>query len=228
MVKVEAVLETMQNNVAAQDNGLTRALAKFYLWVHSMDAKYGRPNPVKIPSIQQQRLFAIVLLACQTGITFTGALVRVTGSGLGCTTWPNCQPGSLIPVAGTEPWIHQLIEFGNRLLTFVLIATFVVTFIALIRAGRRINILHLALVQGVGIIAQAVIGGVTVWLDLAWWMVIAHSIPSMILVFFAAVLVVRIGEPDDGADKFMLPRPIVNLMHGLAVALFGVLITPAP
>ena len=50
------------------------------------------------PTLQQQRLIALILLLCQGGITVSGSIVRVTGSGLGCPTWPECQPGSLVPM----------------------------------------------------------------------------------------------------------------------------------
>ena len=50
------------------------------------------------PTLQQQRLIALILLLCQGGITVSGSIVRVTGSGLGCHTWPECQPVSLVPM----------------------------------------------------------------------------------------------------------------------------------
>lgn len=215
----------MRERAHSTNNPLAKALVIFYAWVHKMDASYGLPRPVKIPTIATQRLFAIILLACQTGITFTGSLVRVTGSGLGCDTWPQCHPGSLFPTAGAAPWIHQAIEFGNRLLTFVLIAAVIVTFIAVIRAARRTLILHMVFLQGIGVIAQAVIGGISVLFDLSWWLVALHFLPSMLLVFFAAVLVVRVGEPDDGEVVELMPKPITLLTHGSAVTLALVLAT---
>ena len=215
----------MQSRAQEETNPLSRALVKLYAGVYSLDSKFSFGKIGQIPSIAKQRLFAIILLICQTGITFTGSLVRVTGSGLGCDTWPQCHPGSFTPTAGAAPWIHQAIEFGNRLLTFVLIAAALVVFVALIRAGRRTLLLHMAFLQGLGIIAQAVIGGITVRLDLAWWMVAAHFLPSMILVFFAAVLVVRVNEPDDGQRVEFMPKALTYLTHGSAAALAVVLAT---
>lgn len=215
----------MRSRVQEEQNPLARMMVAFYAWVHKMDSRFGFPRRVRIPSIRTQRLFAIILLICQTGITFTGSLVRVTGSGLGCDTWPQCHPGSFVPTAGAAPWIHQAIEFGNRLLTFVLIAAAAVTFIALVRAGRRSLLLHMAFLQGIGIILQAIIGGITVRLDLAWWMVAAHFMPSMVLVFFAAVLVVRVAEPDDGQRVHQMPKALSYLATGMSVALFVVLTT---
>ncbi|WJY72721.1 MULTISPECIES: COX15/CtaA family protein [Corynebacterium] len=211
----------MQDRVARESNSFLKALVALYSWVHRMDRKFGLPKPVQVPSIHRQRLFAIILLICQTGITFTGALVRVTGSGLGCDTWPQCHPGSLFPVAGAAPWIHQAIEFGNRMLTFVLVIAALVTFISVIRAARRNAILHLAFFQGIGIIIQAVLGGISVRMDLAWWTVAMHFLPSMLLVLLAARLVIRIGEPDDGTLYYQMPRPLI-ISTNAATALLGI------
>lgn len=211
----------MQERVAQETNPFLKALVAFYAWVHKMDRKFGLPRPVRAPSIHRQRLFAIILLICQTGITFTGSLVRVTGSGLGCDTWPQCHPGSLFPVAGAAPWIHQAIEFGNRMLTFVLAIAALVTFISVVRAGRRSNILHLAFFQGIGIIIQAVLGGISVRMDLMWWTVAMHFLPSMLLVLLGARLVVRINEPDDGTLQTLMPRPLI-IATNAATVLLGV------
>lgn len=219
------MVETIRQRAELQTNPLARGLEIFYSKLHDLDARFAFPRPVKIPTIRTQRILAIILLICQTGITFSGSLVRVTGSGLGCNTWPECHPGSLFPTAGAAPWIHQAIEFGNRMLTFVLIIAALVTFIAVLRAARRLLILNMAFVQGLGIIAQAVIGGVSVRMDLTWWVVALHYLPSMLLVFFAAVLVVRIGEPDDGERVDLMPKPIEILTHGSAFSLALVLIT---
>ena len=141
-----------------------------------------------------QRKLALLLLVSQGGITVTGSIVRVTGSGLGCSTWPNCQEGSLVPVQGAAPAVHQAIEFGNRLLTFVLVAFVVAVYVAVRAAHRRREIIMHALIQGLGIVAQAVIGGISVWLQLAWWSVALHFLPSMLLVWLAAILYLRIGD----------------------------------
>ena len=178
-----------------------------------------------ITPVKRQLVYAILLLCAQTGITFTGSLVRVTDSGLGCDTWPQCHPGSFVPVAGSAPWIHQLIEFGNRLLTFVLVFFAILAFSAVLRAGRRTVILHLAFFQGIGIILQAVIGGISVRLDLAWWVVMSHFLPSMVLVFFAAKLVVRVNEPDDGEKTPQMVTPLRVLMNLSALALVVNLVT---
>lgn len=171
-------------------------------------------------SVRFQRIAALILLIAQGGITVTGSLVRVTGSGLGCDTWPLCHEGSLVPVAGAAPWIHQAIEFGNRLLTFVLAAIALVVFIAVLRAKRRREILVLSFVSGLGIIVQAILGGISVLLDLQWWSVAIHFLPSMVLVWIAALLYMRIAEPDDAphVQRFSNATRIWTVVAAIALS----------
>ncbi|WP_425453833.1 COX15/CtaA family protein [Corynebacterium alimapuense] len=179
----------------------------------------------RTPSVRLQRTLAMILLVAQGAITVTGSIVRVTGSGLGCNTWPNCHEGSLVPVQGAAPALHQAIEFGNRLLTFVLAAIALAVFIAVIKAGRRREIKLYALISGLGIILQAVLGGISVLLDLQWWVVAIHFLPSMVLVWIAALLYMRIAEPDDGQPTQLFPQRIRSLTVAAAVALSLVLAT---
>lgn len=172
-----------------------------------------------------QRILALILLIAQGGITVTGSIVRVTGSGLGCETWPNCHEGSLVPVAGAAPALHQAIEFGNRLLVFVLSAIALALFIAVVMAKRRAEIQLMALVSGLGVVIQAIIGGISVHLDLQWWAVALHFLPSMILVWIAGVLYMRIAEPDHGVPTQMYPNNIRVFALLAAVALAVVLVT---
>lgn len=177
------------------------------------------------PSLKLQRVLAMLLLLFQGGITVTGGLVRVTGSGLGCDTWPMCHEGSLVPVAGSAPWIHQLIEFGNRLLSFVVAAAAVAVLVAVIRAKRRNSIKSLAVISLAGVGVQAIIGGISVLLDLRWWSVAVHFLPSMVLVAVAAALYMRIAEPDNVAPTRMFPKAASNWAIIAAVALTAVLVT---
>lgn len=177
------------------------------------------------PSLKLQRTLAMVLLLCQGGITVTGSLVRVTGSGLGCDTWPLCHEGSLVPVAGAAPWIHQAIEFGNRTLTFVVAAAAGLVLYAVIRAGRRKDIKTLAWISLLGVVVQAVIGGISVRLDLRWWSVAVHFLPSMVLVFVAAMLYMRIAEPDNAAPTRRYPGSAQTWTLIAAAALCLVLVT---
>ena len=177
------------------------------------------------PSLKLQRTLAMVLLLCQGGITVTGSLVRVTGSGLGCDTWPLCHEGSLVPVAGAAPWIHQAIEFGNRLLAFVVAAAAGLVLYAVIRAGRRKDIKTLAWISLIGVIVQAVIGGISVRLDLRWWSVAVHFLPSMVLVFVAAMLYMRIAETDSAVPTRRYPGSAQTWTLIAAAALCLVLVT---
>lgn len=172
-----------------------------------------------------QRTLAMILLICQGGITVTGSLVRVTGSGLGCNTWPLCHEGSLVPVQGAAPWIHQAIEFGNRLLTFVVAAAAAAVLVAVIRAGRGKDVRTLAWISVLGVVLQALIGGISVLLDLRWWSVAVHFLPSMVLVWVAALLYMRVAETDDAAPTVRYPQQVRTLVAAAAVALCFVLVT---
>ena len=177
------------------------------------------------PSLRVQKGIALANVFAQIGIMTTGVTVRVTASGLGCETWPRCNQDSFVPVPGAEPALHQAIEFGNRLLTFVLVAVAAALLLALLRAGRRSGLIWLALAMPAGIIAQAVIGGITVLAGLVWWTVALHLLPSMILAWLAAVLFVRIGEDDTAPPERVMPKPMTWLTVLSAVLLTGVLAT---
>ncbi|MDO5031546.1 heme A synthase [Corynebacterium sp.] len=177
------------------------------------------------PTLKPQRVLALILLICQAGITFTGAIVRVTGSGLGCVTWPQCHPGSLLPEAGAAPMIHQAIEFGNRLLTFVLVAAAAAVMWALYKAGRRSELKTYGWINVAGIVIQALIGALSVKLKLSWWSVALHFLPSMILVWVAALLYIRITESDEDTPTVMFPKTIRTVAALAATALSIVLIT---
>lgn len=177
------------------------------------------------PSVRLQRILAMLLLIAQGGITVTGSIVRVTGSGLGCTSWPNCHEGSLVPVEGVAPALHQFIEFGNRLLAIAVGLIALALFIAVIRSHRRREIFWLTLISGLGVVAQAVIGGVSVLLELKWWAVAVHFLPSMLLVWVAALLYMKIAEPDDAAPVRRFPQNIRVWAAIAALGLTVVLIT---
>src|ERR1700760_5034918 len=90
------------------------------------------------PSRGTQRVIAALVILTQGGIAVTGAIVRVTASGLGCPTWPQCFPGSFTPVAVAEvPRIHQAVEFGNRMISFAVVIAAILAVLAVIRAHRR-------------------------------------------------------------------------------------------
>ena len=136
-----------------------------------------------------------LLLVFQTGIVLTGATVRITGSGLGCPTWPECTYGSYVPVAGqAEGAFHAWIEFGNRLLTFLLLFAAVAVLIYAIRKARR-DLIRRALLQVAGIFGQGVIGGITVLTDLNPLAVASHFILSIFLIAGAVSIVARGRSP---------------------------------
>lgn len=163
-------------------------------------------------------------------IAVTGSVVRVTGSGLGCPTWPQCVAGSLVPTAHPElNQFHQWVEFGNRLLTIaVSVVAAVCLLTALLTRPRRRRYLWLAATMPLGVLAEAVIGGMTVLAGLAWWTVAIHFLVSPVLVWFA-VLFYRAVDEGDAAPRWLLPRNLLvaaTVVLGLLLAA-GTLVTGA-
>jgi cytochrome c oxidase assembly protein subunit 15 len=150
-------------------------------------------------------------------IVVTGGAVRLTGSGLGCPTWPECTDGSITPTA--ELAGHGVIEFGNRLLTYVLTVVAIATLVAVLRSGRR-DLRRLAVLSFLGIPAQALLGGVTVLTGLNPWTVAAHFLVSSVLVALATVLWLRSREP--GVGQLLVRRPFWLLTVGIAAAVAAV------
>lgn len=152
---------------------------------------------VPLPSERVIRGLAIASLASQIGIIVTGGAVRLTGSGLGCPEWPRCTPDSL--TATPEMGVHGLVEFGNRTLTFVLGFIAALMLAAVWRTLRsyrpRRDLLVPSVVLLLGIPAQAVIGGMTVWSGLNPWVVMLHFMCSAALIGVATVLVRRAQRP---------------------------------
>lgn len=144
--------------------------------------------------------FAVANLVANIGIVVTGGAVRLTGSGLGCPTWPRCTEESYIPHG--ELGIHGAIEFGNRMLTFVLVVIavgcWIATLLLLIRRwrGRRAwRPFVLASVIALGIPAQAIIGGVTVRTELNPWIVSLHLLVSMAMIGVCVALLDDLRGP---------------------------------
>lgn len=165
-----------------------------------------------LPSLRTQRIIAAAVIATQGGIAVTGAIVRVTASGLGCPTWPQCFPGSFVPVPhAAVPRIHQAVEFGNRMITFLVVITAILAVLAVTRARRRREVLVYAWLMPASTVVQAVLGGITVLAGLAWWTVAIHLLASMVMVWLATLLYVKIGEPDDGIPTALVPKPLRHL-----------------
>ena len=136
------------------------------------------------------RFIYTLLVVVQAGILITGGAVRLTGSGLGCPTWPECTPGSYTPVPHqAQGTLHSWIEFGNRLLTFVLFISIIAAIIGVLRLRNRPEYFQsrralnwLALTQFLGIVAQIVLGGITVLTHLNPATVGAHFLLSIALI----------------------------------------------
>jgi cytochrome c oxidase assembly protein subunit 15 len=131
-----------------------------------------------------------VLLVFQTGIVLTGGVVRLTGSGLGCPTWPECTDNSYTPVEGQIEGFKSWIEFGNRLLTFALVLACALAILAVLISKRK-DLRLLVLGQFAGIFGQAILGGITVLTDLNPLPVAGHFILSIILIAGAQSLLTK-------------------------------------
>ena len=155
------------------------------------------------------RAAAVLSLVTQILIVATGGAVRLTGSGLGCPTWPRCTADSF--VATPEMGIHGVIEFGNRLLSFVLVLVALAMFVLVLRMRRsRPDLFSLSLAIGLGIPAQAVIGGISVLTQLNPWVVGLHFVLSTVLIVLCTVLVYRVFAGPRGQGS-TVPRWFVAL-----------------
>lgn len=177
-------------------------------------------------SLRTQRIIGALVILTQGGIAVTGAIVRVTASGLGCPTWPQCFPGSFTPMPHPEvAGIHQAVEFGNRLLTFAVVFTAAAAVIAVTRAHRRREVKIYAWLMPASTVVQAIIGGITVLTGLLWWTVAIHLLASMLMVWLSVLLFVKIGEPDDGTPQRTAPKQLRLLTALSGVTLAAVLVS---
>lgn len=158
----------------------------------------------------------------------TGGVVRLTGSGLGCPTWPKCTAESLITTP--EMGIHGIIEWANRMLTFVLALVAILTFVTIVRLGKQLRkgLFAPALILGLGIPAQAVLGGFTVLTKLNPWLVGAHFVLSGYMIATASVLVFRAIK----SEHTPVSPVMYSFANGIAIVgtiavLIGVLVTGA-
>ncbi|WP_370881593.1 COX15/CtaA family protein [Catenuloplanes nepalensis] len=174
------------------------------------------------------RGFGLASLVANVGIVVTGGAVRLTKSGLGCPTWPRCTDESYTTTP--EMGIHGIIEFGNRLLTFVVIAIAVAALItAVLERPRRRRLVTLGLVTLLGIPLQGVIGGITVLTNLNPWVVGLHFMGSIFVITTAYLFWRRVVDAPVTAAP---PRPLRHLAWittavSLAVVVVGVIVTGA-
>ena len=174
------------------------------------------------------RFIAWASLVSQTLIVGTGGAVRLTGSGLGCPTWPRCTADSFITTP--EMGIHGIVEFGNRLLTFVLVIIAILAFAFVVRMRReRPELLRLTIALGLGIPAQAVIGGVTVLTQLNPWVVGFHFVVSTVLVALAVVFVHRVYRGRTTGDLAVPPSvralALATAVSAWVTVLVGIVVT---
>ena len=169
------------------------------------------------------RKFAVCsTLVSQILIVVTGGVVRLTGSGLGCPTWPKCTADSLVTVQAQG--LHGVIEFANRLLTFALLIIAVFTVVLFWKTVQR----ALAIGLLAGIPAQAVLGGLTVLTGLNPWLVGAHFALSAVLISLSSILVWRFYSPSL-TGRSGLPRitSVAITITGLTSVVFGIIVTGA-
>ncbi len=153
-----------------------------------------------------------VLLIFQTGIVLTGGVVRLTGSGLGCPTWPECTGDSYTPVDGQIEGFKSWIEFGNRLLTFALVLACVLSVLAVLISKRK-DLRLLVLGQLAGIFGQALLGGITVLTDLHPLPVAGHFILSIILIAGAQSLLTKAKFPYQGIKLGKITLHFLSRSH---------------
>ncbi|GAB2861875.1 COX15/CtaA family protein [Nocardioides pacificus] len=164
---------------------------------------------------------AIANLVANIAIVVTGGAVRLTASGLGCSEWPRCTEESY--VAHSELGIHGAIEFGNRMLTWVLVAIAVSCFVLMWRAGLR-RATRLSLIVMLGIPLQAVIGGITVLTELNPWIVALHLLASMAIIGVCVLLLDELRHPvEAGSSLWRVGAGTGGAVRRLAWAVFVVM-----
>ena len=167
------------------------------------------------------------LLFAQAAIVVTGGAVRLTGSGLGCPTWPECTPGSYTPKPyQVEEQVKVWIEFGNRLLTFVLVLAAITVVLSVLAAGRK-DLRGLALGQILGIVGQGVLGGITVLTGLHPATVGAHFLLSIVLIAGAASLRAQRKSPSVKIQSDPLVKKIAaaHIIATFIVLILGTIVT---
>jgi cytochrome c oxidase assembly protein subunit 15 len=175
-------------------------------------------------SLRTYRWIAYGALLTLVLIVLSGAGVRLTGSGLGCPSWPDCS-GTFLPELSSHVWI----EYGNRLFSTVVGVACIAAAVGAFRVRpRRPDLLVPASVLAGGVIAQGLLGGLTVALDLSWPVVIAHYLLSMTLLVAAAVLVWRVrGRATGISDVWVTRATRALVIFGAVVIVAGTFATAA-
>lgn len=190
-----------------------------------LPARHPRGSPILDgvePAGLWVRRLALASVVTNVGIVVTGGAVRLTASGLGCPTVPNCTADSFFPTP--ELGVHGVIEYTNRTLTGVLSLVALATLVAVWRDGpRRRDLLGPAIALLIGIPAQALLGAVTVLTGLNPWTVAGHFLVSALLIAVAVLLWRRSHEPP-GATVPVVPSALRLLTRGLLVVVAVVLL----
>lgn len=169
-------------------------------------------------SFARVKQILLINLISQSGIILTGATVRLTGSGLGCPTWPQCTPGSFIPTMHQAESYHKYIEFGNRTLTGILTLAAIATLIAVWKTTTDSKFRKLASVPLIGTFVQAILGGITVLTNLNSATVMVHLLVSIALVAVSAHLFDAYGR------EFVPLHGVTRLISSAVLAVSGVVI----
>lgn len=192
------------------------------------DASTARPTPPSrgLDGIgRHTRGLTIANIITQGGIIVTGAAVRLTSSGLGCSDWPQCEPGEFTPVFHEAASYHPFVEFGNRMMTFVLLIVAIALAIGIWRTRRDMR--WWGVVPVIGIFAQAILGGITVKTELSPWLVAPHLWVSTGLVWIAVYIALRYRNAPRRVGKPLTALRVVNLVIFVAVLVMGALTTGA-
>lgn len=183
------------------------------------------------PSPALLQLFAWGYVASIGVIAIAGATVRLTGSGLGCSTWPDCQQGSLVPDAAVDTdMFHQVIEFVHRVVATTSLVTSLGLFVlVLLLRPRRRQLARLAAIGPIGVLIQAFLGAVVVLTELTWWMVALHLLLPLGLLFVGVIVALRLPESDEPV-RYVVPRWLVRLIDValllvIVIAVLGTLAT---
>jgi heme a synthase len=189
------------------------------------DSLKARIDATPSPSRKLQLGVAVAVVVTQALIAVTGAVVRVTGSGLGCPTWPECLPGSMVPEHHPEyATLNQWIEYGNRLFTGVVgLVAATALVLALLDKPRERRYLRLAIAMPIGVVIQGAIGGITVRMDLLWWTVSIHLLASTVMVWLATLLVHAV--PRDDARPATDNPTVARWLYPQTALLAGILVT---
>jgi cytochrome c oxidase assembly protein subunit 15 len=185
-------------------------------------------SPVLRPTQASLRGLALASVIANAVIISTGAAVRLSSSGLGCPDWPQCTQSSVVAAhSAGQTTLNTWIEFGNRLLNFPLVVIAGLTFIACLRyrpdGRRRRDLVWLSALLPLGVIAQAVVGGIVVLTDLNPALVSAHFLLSTAIILTAAVVLhTRVGEGAGPARS--LVRTDLRVLAGLLVAATAVML----